>query len=181
MKYETTEVWKPITGFENRYMVSNLGNVKSLDWTGLRKDGRTYRLKGHRLKTFKRSGYDYVHLQKDCKTINYAVHRLVATMFVSNPEKLPEVNHKDETRTNNVASNLEWCSHKQNGTYGTVIDRISEAKGIPVIGTDRYGKEYSFASSIKAAKALGVSKGAILNAVHGRSKTCAGMTWRKGV
>lgn len=70
------------------------------------------------LKQVVQNGYTYVHLCKNCKDISYLVHRLVAKAFIPNPLHLPEVNHKDEIKVNNVVSNLEWCSSKYNSNYG---------------------------------------------------------------
>lgn len=57
----------------------------------------------------KNNRYVKIHLDKF-----YALHRLVATHFVDNPNGYTEINHIDGNRYNNSASNLEWVSHKDN-------------------------------------------------------------------
>lgn len=57
---------------------------------------------------------------------SYYVHRLVAEAFISNPNNLPQVNHKDENKKNNSVDNLEWCDAKYNSNYGTKIERFIE-------------------------------------------------------
>lgn len=44
---------------------------------------------------------------KGLKTRVY-VHRLVAEAFIPNPDNLPQVNHKNEVKTDNTASNLDY-------------------------------------------------------------------------
>lgn len=53
------------------------------------------------------------------------VHRLVAQVWLTNPDNLPCVNHKDEDKTNNSIENLEWCSYEYNANYGTRNKKIS--------------------------------------------------------
>lgn len=62
-------------------------------------------------------GYKVVKMFIDGKWTSKAVHRLVAEAWIDNPENLPEVNHIDCNRENNVVSNLEWCTHSYNVQY----------------------------------------------------------------
>lgn len=105
---EEKEIWKDVVGYEGYYQVSNLGQVKSLDRyvkykrTGLRL------IKGKILsQKTDRNGYKCVLICIDNKRWYVTVHRLVALMFVPNPDNKPQVGHKDETKTNNRADNLE--------------------------------------------------------------------------
>lgn len=111
------EVWKDIPDYEGLYQVSNLGNVRSLNYK------RTNEIRVLKLCTHK-SGYKYTHLCKDKVSKNYRIHRLVAEAFLPNPNNLPQVNHKDENKQNNCVDNLEWCTAEYNTNYGTRNERV---------------------------------------------------------
>lgn len=116
------EVWKPIKGYEGSYEVSNLGNVRSLDRYAYSERWKGNRLiKGHILKPSKTTnGYLRLELtNKEGKGKKYMVHILVAEAFILNPNKYEQINHKDENKSNNDVSNLEWCTAKYNINYGT--------------------------------------------------------------
>ena len=129
------ELWKDIQGFEGLYRVSNQGNVTSLTHVQEYTDSI-----GRNVKRFKRGkvlipspmrnkdGYLGVTLYRNGKRYTLAVHRLVASAFVPNPQCLPQVNHKDERKINNCADNLEWCTCSYNINYGTANERRSATK-----------------------------------------------------
>lgn len=98
----------PIKGFESRYEISNFGRVMSKN-----KDGKTKILKNY-LGTW---SYYTIHLGRKFRSI--LVHRIVADHFVENPnpEKFTQINHLDGDKTNNKASNLEWCDQSRNTTH----------------------------------------------------------------
>lgn len=113
-------IWKDVPNYEGIYQVSNYGEVMRL---------RSYDSRGHlrnsRIikQTKNTDGYMVVGLHKEGIETKYLVHRLVAQIFIPNPYNYTEVNHIDEIKTNNIISNLEWCSHKYNANYGTCQTR----------------------------------------------------------
>ena len=120
------EIWKDIKDFEGLYQVSNFGRVRSLSRLVNSRNGkRTAQGKILFQNTYPNTGYKHVTLSKHSKCKRYSVHRLVAETFIPNPDNLPCVNHKDETRTNNRVDNLEWCTYKYNSNYGTSPQKVS--------------------------------------------------------
>lgn len=111
------EIWKDIEGYEGLYQVSNLGNVKSLSF-----GARNIR-KSNVAKFLKQSptncGYYKVELYNNGERKMMYVHRLVALAFIPNPEQKSQVNHIDGDKSNNVASNLEWVSSRENLKHAT--------------------------------------------------------------
>lgn len=99
------ETWKDIPGFEGHYQVSDKGRVKSFKKS---KDGMVLSVKN------KKGWYLSVILCHGGRRITMRVHVLVAKVFVPNPDNKPEVNHKDTNKQNNVATNLEWATRKEN-------------------------------------------------------------------
>ena len=167
------ETFKEVKGFEGKYLVSNKGTVKSL----FQYHGSSERiLKQHKDK----GGYMFVSLfvgkqigKKRYKQIN--VHRLVAQAFLENPLCLPEVNHKDEDKTNNCVENLEWCSRKYNANYGTIKERIR--KKVNMYNTS--GKLIqTFSSVADAAESVGGYSGNISSCCRGKLKSAYGYKWQ---
>ena len=96
------KVWKPVVGYEDLYLVSNDGEVKSA------KTGKV-------LQQQHVNGYRFVNICKDGKTKNTAVHRLVCAAFNGAPKSDDmQVDHLNMIRSDNRASNLEWVTGKEN-------------------------------------------------------------------
>ncbi len=172
------EIWKDIHGYEGLYQVSNLGRVKSLP----RGKQWPYRQTHNNIRKPKlnKNGYLCVNLSKENNVQWFNVHRLVAMTFLPNPDNLPFVNHKDETRTNNCIENLEWCTHEYNCAYGTARERQRKSraanpkdKAVRRIVGDKLSIAVnmlspngafikSFKSITEASDSMGIDKGAII-------------------
>lgn len=110
------EVWKPVPGYEELYLISNTGRLKSLDRiTNYRLPGFTVHKKGRILKpNLKNTGYYEYALSKNKQIKWVRAHRLVALAFIPNPNNYNVINHINEDKTDNRVENLEWCSSKYN-------------------------------------------------------------------
>ena len=122
-----TEIFRDVEGYEGMYQISNLGRVKSMERNVWSEHNNCFCLLKERfLRPEIVCGYLRVVFCKDGKTSKHLVHRLVAQAFIPNPDNLPQVNHKDENKTNNVADNLEWCTPEYNINYGTRNERVAK-------------------------------------------------------
>lgn len=168
--------WREVAGYEGLYWVSDAGQVATM-----RRQGTT----GAPLKPIlQKHGYLTVMLSKDGRTHKEYVHRLVANTFLGKHPGMV-VNHKDECKTNNHLSNLEWITNEQNLAYGhamyndAVARRYRNAKVL--VQLDMSGKEVATYMFLKdAAKAV---NGAAINisraARHVRNRVTAyGYKWR---
>ena len=116
------EEWKIIEDTFGKYSVSNLGNVRinehytEITPSKVNPLGKAKLYKEQPVKQYSNcNGYKIVYLQvSKGNRIIRPVHRLVAQAFIPNPNNLPFVNHKDETKCNNCVDNLEWCDPKYN-------------------------------------------------------------------
>lgn len=162
------EIWKEIDGYDGFYEISNFGRCK------------THRAKEARLlKPVKcTNGYLEYQLSKNGKRKCHLVHRLVAQAFIPNPENKKEVNHIDECITNNIVSNLEWVTPKENCNYGTRNIRVAEKISIKVVQLSLDGELIKVWNSLsEAERNLGADRSSIIRVCKGKQKTCIGYRW----
>ena len=153
-----TEELKDIENYEGLYAITRDGSVFSY-------------ISNKFLKPRLVRGYHQVILCKEGKGKCYYIHRLVAKAFIPNPDNLPQVNHKDEDKSNNCVNNLEWCTAKYNVNYGTRTERISKPVYCEELDKTFYGAR-------EAARELGLHDGNIISCCKGRYKTTGGYHWR---
>lgn len=101
------EIWKDIPGYESKYQVSNLGNIKSLNYN------KTNTEKIMKLKKGTDGRY-YINLSKNNVVKTFSIHRLVALSFFGECPKGKVVCHKDGNFNNNKLSNLRYDTQTEN-------------------------------------------------------------------
>ena len=181
------EVFKDIEGYEGLYQISNFGRVKSLSKT----KGFSFKKETILKLNINRGGYEYVILSKNNERKTLTIHKLVASMFLFNPDNKPQVDHIDGNRKNNLVSNLRWCTAKENHNNPITIKRHSKAS----VGRKPSRKTIEKAKKILAKKVMCVELGLIFNSTREASKwlnkyktsvsaaifknhKCGGYTWR---
>ena len=155
------EHWKAIAGYDGLYEVSDMGRVRSLKYG-----------KDRILKPFNNTcGYLRVYLCKDGQRKMLLVHRIVADTFISKPQGLDTVNHKDEDKTNNTVSNLEWMSRADNIRY-------SANKSVQMLDKKTGELLATFPSTNEAGRVTGITQQHISSCCNGKRKSAGGYVWR---
>lgn len=155
-----TEIWKDAPGFPG-YQISNAGRVCSN--RGILKQDFV-------------KGYFRVRLYRDKHVVRIFVHRLVALAFIPNPNGLPQINHKNENKTDNRPENLEWCTAKYNNAYGTGRERAAKSRSKAVGQYTTGGILVATYDRIKDAREKYGSH--IFSVLSGKRKTAGGFVWK---
>ena len=176
----TKEVWRDVKGYEGLYQVSSEGRVKSLERKFIDKIGRERYVKECILKpVIDRYGYLLVSLYAGGKQKNHTVHRLVCEAFHENPDNKPQVNHINEIKTDNRASNLEWATARENSNFGTRNERLGKARSKPVAQYAQDGELIKvWPSTMGVERQAGFSNGNISQAANGKYKHAYGFIWK---
>lgn len=183
------EEWRPIRGYEGIYDVSNCGRVRSLSRVVNNGSPHGRKLPDKILLPGKlKDGYLGVSLNRDGTCKYFKIHRLVAQAFIPNTDNKPYVNHKDGVKTNNVASNLEWCTQAENMRhaynngmikpsyyYLTQQDRLKNAakRAHPVLWVET---GQSFGSGYICSACTGIHVDRIYNSIN-EKRTILGTTF----
>jgi hypothetical protein len=158
------ENWRDVPGYSGIYDISDCGNIRRLQNKRI-------------LRKVNRNGYLVAHLSNRVAKSFY-IHRLVAMAFIPNPDGLPQINHKNEIKTDNRAENLEWCTAKYNMNFGTRTQRMKKNRSFPVMQIDEYGVVISIYEGIsEAERKTGINRPNICKCLKGKIKTAGGYKW----
>lgn len=156
--------WKPVVGFEKYCKVNTDGDVVSLRTGKIRNPVHN-----------SANGYNALVLCGDHVKKTMYVHRIVAEAFVDNPNGYGFVNHKDENKVNNKASNLEWCTKEYNNTYNGKPQRCCKS----IVQRDPQTGRETVWSSARMAHNAGIANYKNISACcRGLRKNAGGYEWR---
>lgn len=165
--YEEVEEWKPITGYQGFYEISDHGRVARVD------NGKRHQIK---VQINNRNGYCYAHLSKNGKVKACRVHRLVAEHFIEKKTGATQVNHKDGNKANNMYYNLEWTTPSENQTHRyRVLGK--DGGGRPKRAVKCLETGVTYKSIAEASRATGISH--IRQALAGERRSAGGYTWQE--
>lgn len=142
------EEWRPVVGYEDRFEVSNMGQVRAIFTTP------RYPLVPRFLKPGVDTGrgrkpipYLHVSLSPPSKGKSFRVHRLVAEAFLGPRPPGKEVSHEDGDSTNNAAANLAWRTRSEN-------HQLKRVHGTMLAG-ERHHQAKLTAEQVRGIRALG--------------------------
>lgn len=172
----TQEIWKNIPDFQH-YMVSNLGNVKSLKRTIIRSNGRKQSFRERILKpgTTINGYYIVVLIDKSGKLCTKTIHRLLLSSFEANISNKRCINHKNGIKKDNHIENLEWATHSENLIHAIGTGLNPKNKKVKCTTLD-----IGFDSITEASEKLGVNFDHITAIVNNRRTQTKGLTFKYG-
>ena len=165
-------MWVDIPGFDGKYQINGNGDIRSF-----MKDPKG-RIKTPRLR---RDGYLQTQLSSNGVAFDFRIHRIVAQVFVDNPDGKTQVNHKNGIKTDNRVENLEWCTHTENQvhSYRELGRKRPDGAGLkptPVICIET---GVCYPSIHEAERATGISQASISKNLAGYISHAGGFHWSK--
>ena len=156
------EEWRDVPGYAGVYQVSNLGRARSS--RGILSPAVSW------------DGYCRVALRKNGTRVMIALHRLVALVFIPNPENKPQVNHKDGDRRNCKVENLEWVTNAENQRHRRRVNNSGGNRGKRAVVCTTTGQTFETIS--EAARQTGTRIASILECCKGQRKKANGYGWQ---
>ncbi len=177
--------WVFIDGFEDRYVVNDIGEVISLNYN---RTGQPEKMTTSEDK----DGYLKVGLTINKKIHNVYIHRLIGKYFIPNPENKRQINHKNGVKSDNIISNLEWCTQLENSIHSTRVlgnkpppPFFKGKRGVyvsiskPINQVDKLTNEIicCYVSVTEASEKTGIDNSHIGKVAKGKAKSAGGFKW----
>lgn len=156
------EEWRELPG-TGGIMVSSLGRVRG-------PNGKMRSL------CVDAEGYRRINLKRYGKSDKLLVHRLVAEVFLKNPQNKPFVNHKNGNKADNAYTNLEYCTPRENSLLASKNGQLHGGgpRTEVVLTNIKTGEKFYYRSQREAARAIGCDDSEINKALHHKRKTTHG-------
>ena len=180
---QENEIWMPVLNYEKKYLISNLGRLKSIQFK------REF-LKKIRLLNMGYYGSSItVSINNTKKRHNLLIHRLIAQAFIPNPENKNQVNHINGIKTDNRIENLEWVTPSENIMHSVYVlgnkSHLKATESAKIKLCRRVGK-YNlqnelievFDSQKIAAESINKNHSSLSECCNGKQKTAYGYIWK---
>ena len=181
--------YRDIIEYKGLYKISEYGDIIHLPRkvNSTRSINKFRITKEKKLKTqTNKYGYNYIILANSFgKRKHYFIHQLVAKTFLDNPNNYISINHKDENKTNNHYSNLEWCSIKYNNLFNnrqkkinTILQNTVKSRKIVQQFDKLNNFIQEFQSINEACRKLGIFKYPLSQCCNNKKKSYKGFIWK---
>jgi hypothetical protein len=114
-------IFKDVLNYEGLYQVSDTGIICSVDRLVNYSDGSSAIHKGKVLKPLYKLGYAYASFSKNGHGKHFPIHRIVAEVFIPNPDNKSQINHINGVKNDNRVENLEWCTPSENQIHAVRV------------------------------------------------------------
>ena len=180
----TSEIWKPIPGYEGIYEASSQGRIRSVDGkiTSCKKRPVVvWKQRVLKPKVEKRKGGktdQRVCLWKDGIEKTWLVARLVAMAFIPIQYEEMTVNHINGDPMDNRIENLEWLTKADNIRHGFDTGLYKASEKAVILTDASNGSKLRFKSMAAASRNLGRRNQYVSDAIS-RGTSCYDLSGKK--
>lgn len=170
-------VWMPVPELEGYYEVNNLGLVRATPGINQNFTGhKSYRNGGVLKPKMNDEGYLSVVLTKAGRRYEWRINVLVATVYIPNPDNLPQVDHRNGVPWDNRVENLRWCTASQNVNYN-YGRAILDNQRVVIQKQDMEGNVLQEYESVSSVSRDGYGSRVVNRVVLGQRKHAYGFKW----